>query len=289
MKKFTVADFEKRYPTDEACLEEIFQNRFGTRKACPSCLKDTKFHKLTDRKCYSCQFCGHQVHPLAGTIFHKSETSLKLWFFAIYLFGNSKNGVSAKELQRQLGVTYKTAWRMAKQIRKLFAAMPDGGDKLNGTVEMDETYVGGVQKGQRGRSPKGHTAVFGMVERGGGVVAKVVPNVKRETLAPHIFENIEEGSNIMTDNFRTYRGFLKARFKHEIINHNLGWFKIGNVHTNTIEGFWGQLKRSINGTYHSVSPKHLQSYVNEFAWRYSNRALPSSLFFPMIERASKPA
>lgn len=119
--KFSIKDFDARYASDDVCLHEIFLNRYGKLNICPECKKDTKFHKVSGRKCYSCQLCGHQLHPLANTIFHKSATSLKNWFYAIFLFANSKNGVSGKELQRQLGVTYKTAWRMRKHIRSLFA------------------------------------------------------------------------------------------------------------------------------------------------------------------------
>jgi len=119
--KYTITQFNKDFPDDDACLERMFKQRFGDLKYCPKCGAETSFYKISDRKCYSCQHCGNHIYPLAGTIFHKSPTSLKLWLYAIFLFSASKNGVSAKELQRQLGVTYKTAWRMARQIRELFA------------------------------------------------------------------------------------------------------------------------------------------------------------------------
>ena len=159
MDKFTFKDFNEKYPDDNACLSEIFENRYGHLKTCPSCKKETKFHKVSDRKCYACQYCGFQIHPLANTIFHKSETSLKSWFYAIFLFANSKNGVSGKELQRQLGVTYKTAWRIAKQIRLLFSSDIR---KLSNTVEANETYIGGKGRGKRGRGAENKTAVFGL-------------------------------------------------------------------------------------------------------------------------------
>src|SRR3990167_6001013 len=155
--KFTIRDFDAKYPHDDACLDDIFKKRYGALKECPSCKKKTKFFKVTGRKCYACQFCGHQLHPLADTIFHKSETSLKSWFYAIFLFANSKNGVSGKELERQLGVTYKTAWRMARQIRLLFGST---GTKLKNTVEADETYIGARMKrgSKRGRGGEHKTA-----------------------------------------------------------------------------------------------------------------------------------
>jgi len=115
--KFTIKDFNTTYKTDDDCLDKLFQDRYGNLEVCPECGKKTTFHKVSNRKCYSCACCGHQLHPLADTIFHKSSTSLKSWFYAIFLFSISKNGVSAKELERHLGVTYKCAWRMAHKIR----------------------------------------------------------------------------------------------------------------------------------------------------------------------------
>ncbi|MFA4826885.1 MAG: transposase [Candidatus Shapirobacteria bacterium] len=140
MIKFTIQDFNSKYLNEEACIEEIFKQRFSSLTKCPACKNSFKYYKVTARKCYACQFCGNQIHPLANTIFHKSETSIKLWFYAIFLFSTSKNGVSAMELQRQLGCTYKTAWRMAKQIRQLFTEL---GGNFSKTTELDETYIGG--------------------------------------------------------------------------------------------------------------------------------------------------
>ena len=284
MKTLTIKAFHEKYPDDDTCLHEIFQNRFGSLHVCPVCQKETKFYKVTGRKCYACQYCGHQLHPLANTIFHKSDTSLKSWFFAIFLFANSKNGVAAKELQRQLGVTYKTAWRMAKQIRLLFKP-PKG--KLSNTVEIDETYVGGKAHGKRGRGAENKTPVVGMAQRGGKIFAQVVGNTKSATITPLVRRNVKIGSLLMTDEYRPYDSLDKYGYKHEEINHSAKEYVRGNVHTNTIEGFWSQLKRSINGTHHAVSPKYLQHYVDEFAYRYDLRHYPESLFYPMISRAGR--
>lgn len=285
MKKFTLPQFQKDYRTNEDCLQEVFEARYGSLEVCPKCSKKTKFHKISGRKCYCCQYCGFQLHPLAGTIFHKSDTPLTKWFYAIYLFGVSKNGVSAKELERHLGVTYKCAWRMARQIRLLFQ---NGSETpLKGIVEADESFIGGYQKGSAGRSPLAKVPVLGMVERGGSVRAQVVPDTKASSLAPILRKNIEPGSTLITDTYQSYE-IVGREFDHKKINHKKERYVNGSVYTNTIEGFWSQLKRSINGTYHSVSKKHLQLYVNEFAWRYSNRKNEEPLFFPMIELASKP-
>ena len=284
MERFTIQDFNAQYPTDNACLEAIFKNRYGTLRICPGCEKRTTFYRVKKRKCYTCQYCGYQLHPLADTIFHKSDTSLKSWFYAIYLFANSKNGVSAKELERQLGVTYKTAWRIAKQVRVLCAPSMR---KLSQIVEIDETYVGGKGKGKRGRGSENKTPVIGLAQRGGGVAAKVAPHPTTEAINTLVIQHVKAGTLVMTDEYAPYRKLAKG-YRHRMIKHKLKKYVRGMTHTNTIEGFWSQLKRSVSGTYHAVSPKYLQAYVDEFAYRYSKRHALSSLFFPMLARAGTP-
>ncbi len=178
MPPFTIEQFNEQYPTDDACLDAMFTNRYGTLRRCPDCEKRTTFYRVNERKCYACQYCGYQLHPSADTIFHKSDTSLKSWFYAIFLFANSKNGVSAKELERQLGVTYKTAWRMAKHIRVLFHSPIR---KLSNTVEMDDTSIGGVTHGKRGRGASGKSLVLGAVQREGRIATGVVNTLSAET------------------------------------------------------------------------------------------------------------
>lgn len=177
--KYTIKDFRADFPNDKTCLDFIFNNRYPKGLSCPKCDKSA-FHAVEGRRSYACA-CGFQVYPTEGTIFHKSPTPLTLWFHAIFLMSQSKNGVAAKELQRHLGVTYKCAWRIAKQIRLLMS--PDGGP-LGGLeiIEADETYVGGVRRGKRGRGAEGKTPVFGVVERKGHVKTQVVPNVRMVTL-----------------------------------------------------------------------------------------------------------
>ena len=284
-ERFTILDFEKRYPSEDACLDEVFDRRYGHFSYCPECGKEFKFYRVRGRKCYSCQYCSHQIHPLAGTIFHKSDTDLRKWFYAIFLFCASKNGVSGKELERQLGVTYKTAWRMAKKIRELFA---QDDDNLSGIVEVDETYVGGKRRGKRGRGADGKSPVVGIVERGGCIKAYVTEDTKRVTLTKLIVDNVDEESTLMTDEYPSYKRISLHGFKHEKVNHGSKEYVRGSAHTNTVEGFWSQLKRSINGTYHSVSPKYLQQYVNEFAFRYNFRHLPSPLFEVVLQRVVMP-
>lgn len=278
-EKFTIKDFNKMYPDDNACLDEIFNNRYSHLKSCPSCNKKTNFYKVKGRKVYACQYCGYQISPLANTIFHKSSTSLKDWFYSLYLFSVSKNGVSAKELQRQLGVTYKCAWRIAKQIRLLFK---QNKDLLSDIIEIDETYIGGKHKGKRGRGSENKTAVMGLAQRKGNLKAKVVSNTNSHTVHSIMRDNVQLGSNIMTDEYRSYHIVKKMGFNHQTVSHVKEQWANRIAHTNTIEGFWSQLKRSINGTYHCVSPRYLQNYVDEFVYRYNSRLSSFPIFQKLV-------
>jgi transposase len=280
--RYTLATMQKEFPDDDACLDVIFQKRYGHLEFCPYCAVQTKFYRIRTRKYYKCPHCAFELYPLANTIFHKSETSLTKWFFAIYLFGNAKNGTSAKELERHLGVTYKTAWRMAKQIRHM---MQEGGDMLAGTVEADETYIGGKTKQDKKFDNK--TAVIGIVEKKkdeGQVRAFATKQADETVTLPFLRANIKSGSTLHTDDSKIYSR-VERDFTHEFVNHSKLEFARNGIHTNTIEGFWGQLKRSLDGTYHCVSPKYLQSYVNEFVYRYNHRLEPA--FPALIEAAVK--
>jgi len=268
--RYTFKQFKAEYPDDDACLEAVFQQRFGDLEVCPGCSAETTFYRVKKRQCYSCKWCGHQLFPLADTIFRKTTTSLWNWFYAIYLFGTSKNGVSAKELERHLGVSYKCAWRMAKQIRLL---MTQEGLVLgdNDTpVEADETYAPSRKHPMKyGRSKK--QSIFGMVERDGLVKARHVRSTGARVLLPEIQRSIAPGTHIHTDEWGAYRKLPQLGYSHTTVNHSELEYVRGTAHTNTIEGFWSQLKRSIDGTYHAVSPKYLQLYVDEFAFRYNHR------------------
>ena len=274
----TVTDFFSQFPTDDACLEHLWKVRFGDEVECGKCGKIGKFYRLSKELAYSCPRCGHHIHPMVGTPFEKTHTPLQKWFYAMYLFTTTRHGVAAKELQRQLGVTYKTAWRMGHEIRK-FMAKADGETPLDGTVEADETYIGGrTTGGKRGRGAPNKTVVFGMLERDGDVMTKVVPNVRMKTLQPIIEENVVAGSTVHTDELKSYNGLSKAGFEHETVNHGAGEYVDGDSHVNGIEGFWARLKLAIRGTHVHVSRKHLQKYVKEFEYRYNMRKRPDRMF-----------
>ena len=277
VKSLTIQDFFNRFPTDDACIAHLFELRFGAEFACPKCGEIGKFRKLAKQPAYTCN-CGHHVHPMVGTIFQDTHTPLTKWFYGVYLFTTSRHGVPAKELQRQLGVSYPTAFRMAHLIRQHMAKV-DGDDPLGGHVEIDETMVGGKRSGgKRGRGAPGKTVVFGMLERQGDVMTKVVPNVKRATLEPHIVTNVLEGATVSTDELRSYAKLARLGYEHGTVNHSKDVWVSGKHHTNSIEGFWSLVKRSISGTHVHVSRRHLAKYLGEFEFRWNSRHEPSAMF-----------
>ena len=279
--RYTLKDFKTEYPDDNACLISVLENRYGD--TCPRCgVVGVKFHPITGRKGFVCSECDKHIYPLADTIFRKSETSLWNWFYAIFQFSVSKNGVSAKELERTLGVTYKTAWRMCKQIRLL---MEQDDTTLTGEIEIDETYIGGVRKAAHKFDNK--SIVFGMVERNGSAKATHVKSSGARVLLKEIDKGIEQASSIFSDEWQAYKTLPRRGYTHTTVNHSKLEYVRGSAYTNTIEGFWSQLKRSIDGTYHAVSPKYLQSYVDEFVYRYNLRNEP--IYPYLLERAVKPS
>jgi transposase-like protein len=262
-------DFFKRYPDEDTCLNHVMEVRYGLASKCPKCERDTTFHKIAKRPAYACKFCGNHVYPCAGTPFEATRTPLQMWFYAIYLFTTTKHGVPAKELQRQLGVTYKTAWRMGHEIRKYMAKV-DGDDGLSGHVEIDETYVGGKSDGA-GFFVNKKVAVLGMVQRGGEIVAKVIPNNHKTTILPLVEQTVAKGTTVSTDQFRAYQPLNAMGYKHSSVNHSRDEWDRGETHTQTIESFWSRLKASIRGTHVQVSRKQLQKYVGEFEFRFNRR------------------
>jgi len=288
--QMTFSEFMRAFPTNDACLEYLKERFYPDGTKCPKCGKVSRFHRITGRSAYSCQYCRHQVYPTAGTIFHKSSTSLQLWFWAIYLMSSTRCGISAKQLGREIGVTYKTAWRMFNLIRSL---LQEDVDPLSGRVEIDETYVGGKRRG-KGLGQRGGpgawdhlTPVFAGVERGGKVFAQVVPNARALTLMPIIKQRVIPASMVYTDEYRVYDRLSKHGYKHERVNHLQRVWVAGDATTNQIEGFFGLLKNGIRGVYHSVSRKHLQGYLNEYAFRYNRRDGGEPMFWAILNRVQK--
>jgi len=282
--KTTVKQFFKQFPSDDSCLEHLFTVRFGQGHECPKCNRSANWYRITGRPVFSCQWCGNHIYPMAGTLFEDSHTSLQSWFYAIYLFTTTRHGVSGKELQRQIGVTYKTAWRMANQIRQHMAKV-DGNDQLSGIVEIDEVIVGGKQKGKHKARFAGKTTLLGMVERGGNVAVKTVPDARSHTLFPVIERHVAKGAEIHTDKSSAYRSLKHLGYGHKSVSHSSFSSQnhvSGNCHVNTVEGFWSLLQKAIRGTHVWVSGKHLEKYAAEFAFRFNRRACPASMFPALV-------
>ena len=300
--QYTLMEFMRDFPDDAACLDWLWRTRYsedGTHADCPKCEKQTVFKRYETnvrRQSWTCTGCGHHLHPTADTVFHKSSTSLHLWFYAMYLMTSTRCGISAKQVERELGVTYKTAWRMCHLIRT--ELMTPDHEPLSGEVEMDETLIGGKprksetnaklrqglrpkQAGQAAAREKA-TMVFGMVERGGRVQAKVVPSRKANTLMQGIEQRVLPASMIYTDELKSYDRLSDKGYQHHRVHHSQGVYVDGDTHTQTIEGFWSLVKNGLRGVYHAVSAKHLQGYLNEYAWRYNRRDDGSAMFLSLI-------
>ncbi len=280
----TLRQFQDRFPTEESCLEHLMRTRYGELHDCEGCGAEAKFYRVKKRRSYACEHCGHQVYPTAGTPFHRTRTSLRDWFYVMFLFCSKRNGVSAKEVERQIGVTYKTAWRMCHEIRK-YMAMVDGDLPMGGNgkvVEVDETFMGGYDKG--GFGGKGKTVVLGMRERDGHLTTRVVPDRKWDTLIPHIVEHVRPETEIHSDELHGYKPLVTFNgYKHRKVKHIAKeYVSPEGVTVNGIEGFWAQLKRSINGTHIHVSQKHLPKYLGEFEFRHNRRHRPETMLAELM-------
>jgi transposase len=287
-RRFTINDFNELFFDNDACLDWLMEQRYpGSLAICSYCNVERKHHRIATKKAYSCDHCGTYISPMAGTIFEKSSTSLRLWFYAMYLMSATRCGISAKQIQRECGVTYKTAWRMFKQIRTLMAEDLT----LSGPVEMDETFHGAPKKNQHANKRiegkyKDKQPIFGIVERKGRVITRVVNDVKEKTLMPIIAERVLPKSVVYTDSYSSYDNvrWMGNNYNHHRINHTAGIYVMGHVHTQTIEGFWSLLKRGIEGVYHSVSTKYLQSYCNEYSFRYNRRMDNQPMFKSLLDQ-----
>jgi transposase len=295
-------EFFKEFPDDEACLQWLWRKRFspdGEHAYCKRCGTARKFKRYKTnppRPSWSCTSCGLHLTPLAGTVFHKSSTSLQLWFYAMWIMTSTRCGVSAKQLERELGVTYKTAWRMFNLIRNRLMAQDYQGP-LSGEVEADETFVGGKPRQSyrnkvAARGWNMQTAywdrkaiVFGAVQRGGKIRAEVISTSRGHVVRNKVREYVLPASVVYTDDFHAYHK-LSGKYTHKRINHSAKVYVDGDVHTQTIEGFFSLFKNGVRGVYHSVSKKWLQGYVNEYVWRYNHRDDGEVMFKTLLLRAT---
>ena len=278
-------EFGKKFASEFDCIKYFIKIRYNNKPVCKHCGSCAKvYHKASFPKMFDCKVCGSSFSIFAGTMFEKSDTDLRKWFYAIHLFLNSKKGISALQLQREIGVTYKCAWRILHKIREAMSKKDNDDDNdggmLQGIIEIDECYIGGksankhMTKRIEAKEKDDKAIVIGMIERNGEVKAYHIENTKTYSLQDKIYKNVKEGSTIITDEFAGYN-VLKWNYNHKTINHSKYEYvkQTTNLklYTNSIEGFWGTLKRGVVGIYHHISKKYLQNYVNEFCFRYNNR------------------
>ncbi len=286
----TLKQFQARFPNEDVCLDHLMRVRYGQRLVCSNCQAEGRFYRVKLRRCFECEHCGYQVYPTADTPFENTRTRLTDWFFVMFLFTSSRNGVAAKEVQRQIGVTYKTAWRMCHKIREHMGRV-DGDRPLGGAgqkapvVEIDEAFLGGHDRA--GHDDK--AVVLGMVERDGDLVTRQIAGRHTNQILPQVKRWVVEGSRVMTDDATVYRGLDILGFGHESVNHSAYEYVRGDAHTNTIESFWAMLKRGVNGTYIHVSKKHLPKYLAEFEYRHNLRRSPHLMFEILLIAFSRPA
>jgi transposase len=300
---YSVMEFAREFPDDATCLEWLWRKQYapdGHTTHCPACDRERRFHRVNGRPCYDCDTCGHHIHPTAGTIFEKSSTSLQLWFLAMYMMTSTRCGVSAKTLERELGVTYKTAWRMFNKIRNKLMTQDDD-EPLSGEVEADETFMGGrlrnadkraaaaAGRGRQGPYVKPRPIVFGVAERKGKVRATVIPDSRAKTVQGKIREYVLPESLIYTDEYQEYASIGDKGYRHRRIRHIAKVYVEGDVHTQTIDGFFGLLKNGIKATHHGVSAKWLQGYCNEYAWRWNRRDNGHAMFLALLDESASRA
>jgi transposase-like protein len=271
-QEINLVELIDRYHSEDSCRARLEELRWPDGIECPRC-ESKDVADIGDRHQYQCRSCRYQFSVTAGTIFHDSHLPLWKWFLAVYLIVESKKGISTNQVKRTIGVSYKTAWYLCHRIR---AALNEvDAQLLKGIVEVDETFVGGEMHG-RGRGYKGNkTVVVGAMQRGGNICLKVVRGTDRETLHGFIRENTSGDTEaIYTDEWPAYRGVADEDTKHDTVKHRTGEYVRGDVHTNSIENVWSLLKRSIIGSYHQVSAKHLDAYLDELEFRFNNRENP---------------
>jgi transposase-like protein len=272
-----LVELNNHYSTEDKCREQLKRLRWPEGVTCPRCKSKTISRLFTQSK-FECSDCRYQFSVTVGTVFHDSHLPLTSWFLATVLICEAKKGMSACQIQRTLGIgSYKTAWYLCHRIRAAMAEASKG--MLDGTVEVDETYVGGRGHGKRGRGAEHKEVVIGIRQRQGELRFFHAEDVRSGTLEKYIRENISEDVDfLMTDDLPQYRGVARRmgmQGKHKTIRHKQGWYVMGDVHTNTVESAFSLLKRGVIGTWHRISAKHLQAYCNEMTFRFNRRENPN--------------
>lgn len=281
LSKYGIRELQKDFSSDKVCLDFIFDSLHERTCHCGG-----TYSQLKKRKAFQCSKCRHQVFPTAKTIFNKSLTPLALWFHALLLFSNAKSGISGKQLERHLAVTYKCAWRMLFLIRK---TLHQFGELLKGEVESDGAYFGGRKDAGKNnerlsQAVRAKTVVLGALERGGDVRATVVPNLEAKTIRSFVVKNVDSTSHtlLLTDGASAYRRLIPD-YDHHSVDHGRKEYVRGYVHVNSMENFWSHCKRSITGVYKTISKRHSQTYLNAYVFHYNNRHNDRKRFLALLD------
>jgi transposase-like protein len=304
--RYSLREFLAEFPDDEACLQYLWRERYspdGKHAYCPKCEREREFKRYAtkqQRQSWTCLGCGHHVHPTAGTIFAKSSRPLTDWFYVMFLVSSSRCGVAAKQVERELGCNYKTAWRMLNRVRN--ELMKQNDEPLSGQVEADEAYFGGqIHEGERkrlraqgrpnrGPATKSRAVIFAAIERGGRMRAETIGTSDFQkqigiAACAKLHEFVLPKSMVFTDEFGAYNS-LGKRYVHRRIRHSERVYVSGDVHTNTVEGFFGHFKTDVRGTHHAISRKWLGSYLNEWVWKWNHRDDDEAMFRQLLTSAT---
>jgi transposase len=288
--KYTLADFKRDFPDDDACLEWLKNLRWPNGITCRKCQQVRKHHRVAKRLCYACDHCGGHVYPQAGTVLQDTRTPLVYWFRAIFLMATTRMGIAAKHLEREVGCGYKTAWRMMRMIRELMTNDISEITGMLGNVEIDESYFGGkainthIDPATGRHSIPEKTPVLGIVQRGGNIVTSVISEPTGAEILPRVRKHVMPKSMIFTDELRLYHNLPKMGYQHKRVYHTANIYVEGEAHTNTVESFWSIAKNGIRGSNRHVGSRYLQGYLNAYAFRWNHRRDGASMFRAIVSR-----